>query len=420
QFDAKTGQITLKHKSNTTKQAGELVCRVENAAGTTDASVTLDVQALPVITKKLVDQEVMVNNEIRFVAEITGSPQPTITWLKDDQPLKADDNHIVQTEGNSQILIIKNAKSTDEGKYKVVAENSLGHVESQGTLAVNEEPMIDQPFGDVTSPVGTDIHLTCKLIGGRPKAQLTWLKNGKEFKGDDRHVITMPDEKNGGICELFIKSLDETDNQSKYTLVAKNKCGTKEIHSNITVKAPLEFTQPLKDQDVLSQSNVILQVETNGIPKPTVKWYFNDQELKNTPKTKTETKGNVHTLTLNKVDLPDDGIYKAVATNPDGTVETKAHVSVCTKPKVEGKVTDVTTTIGEGAELKTKFSAIPKPQVTWYKEKDTTPLKPDANIDIVELEDGTSILKFKSTDLINTGAYIAKAVNKVGEVESKI
>ncbi|CAF0818885.1 unnamed protein product [Didymodactylos carnosus] len=420
QFDAKTGQITLKHKANTTKQAGELVCRVENAAGTVDAQVSLDVQALPVITKKLVDQEVMVNNEIRFVAEVTGSPQPKIVWTKDDQPVKPDATHIIQTEGNSQILIIKDAKLNDEGKYKILAENPLGRVESQAALAVLEEPVIDKPFGDVIAPVGTDVHLTCKLIGGQPKAQLTWLKNGKEFKGDDRHIITMPDDKNGGKCELVIKNVDETDNQSKYTLVAKNKCGKKEINSNVTVKAPLEFTQPLKDQDVLSQSNMILQVETNGIPKPTVKWYFNDQELKNTPKSKVESKGNTHTLTLNKIDLPDDGIYKAVATNPDGTVETKAHVSVCTKPKVEGKVTDVTTTIGEGAELKTKFSAIPKPQVTWYKEKDNTPIKPNANIDIVELDDGTSILKFKTTDLVDTGAYIAKAVNKVGEVESKI
>jgi hypothetical protein len=44
QFDAKTGQITLKHKSGTNKQSGELICRVENAAGITDAPVTLDVQ----------------------------------------------------------------------------------------------------------------------------------------------------------------------------------------------------------------------------------------------------------------------------------------------------------------------------------------------------------------------------------------
>jgi hypothetical protein len=57
--------------------------------------------------------------------------------------------------------------------------------------------------------------------------------------------------------------------------------------------------------------------------------YFNDQELKNTPKTKTESKQNTHTLTMPKTDLPDEGVYKCVASNPDGTIETKANISVC-------------------------------------------------------------------------------------------
>lgn len=368
QYDAKTGQITLKHKGATPKQAGELICRVENAAGTTDAPVTLDVQsnsilenkldtlkknililAAPVITKKLADQEVTINNEARFVVDVAGSPSPKITWTKDDVPIKPDAEHIIESNGTTQTLIVKNAKVTDEGKYRVSAENPLGHVESNAQLSVLEHPSVDQPFGDITQPIGSDVTLKCKVTGGRPKATATWLKNGKEFKPDDRHKIkASPD----GTCELFIKSLDETDHQDKYTLLLKNKVGQKEINSTITVKAPLEFTQPLTDQDVLAQSPCVLSVETNGIPKPTVKWYvkvflhqenillnnfffyyfdryFNDQEIKNTPKTKLESKQNTHTLTLPKAELTDQGVYKCVATNPDGTVETKANISVC-------------------------------------------------------------------------------------------
>jgi hypothetical protein len=49
-----------------------------------------------------------------------------------------------------------------------------------------------------------------------------------------------------------------------------------------------------------------------------------------------------------------------------------------------------------------------------------TPLKPNANIEISELPDGTSVLKIKKTDLTDSSPYIARAVNKVGEVDSKI
>ena len=59
--------------------------------------------------------------------------------------------------------------------------------------------------------------------------------------------------------------------------------------------------------------------------------FFNDQELKNTTKTKIESKQNVHTVSLPKLDLPDEGVYKCVATNPDGTIETTARLSVCSE-----------------------------------------------------------------------------------------
>lgn len=231
--------------------------------------LSLILLAAPVITKKLADQEVMIDSELRFTVDVSGSPAPKVTWTKDDKPIQPDANHIIETTGPSHTLIIKNAKPSDEGKYRVQAENPLGQVESTAQLTILEQPIIDQPFGDVTQPVGSDVTLKCKVIGGRPKATMTWLKNGKEFKPDDRHKITTSPD---GTCELSIKSLDETDHQDKYTLVIKNKVGQKELNSTITVKAPLEFTQPLKDQDVLAQSPCTLTVETNGIPKPTVKW----------------------------------------------------------------------------------------------------------------------------------------------------
>ena len=40
--------------------------------------------------------------------------------------------------------------------------------------------------------------------------------------------------------------------------------------------------------------------------------------------------------------------------------------SFSAKPKVEGKVNDVAVQINEPAELRTKFSAIPKPTIAWF------------------------------------------------------
>lgn len=48
------------------------------------------------------------------------------------------------------------------------------------------------------------------------------------------------------------------------------------------------------------------------------------------------------------------------------------------------------------------------------------PLQPNDNLEISELPDGTQVLRLKKTDLTDSSAYIARATNKVGEVDSKI
>lgn len=57
--------------------------------------------------------------------------------------------------------------------------------------------------------------------------------------------------------------------------------------------------------------------------------YFNDTEIKSTQKTRVDTKGPVSTLTINKADMPDVGVYKVVADNGKERIETQANVDVC-------------------------------------------------------------------------------------------
>ena len=56
-----------------------------------------------------------------------------------------------------------------------------------------------------------------------------------------------------------------------------------------------------------------------------------------------------------------------------------------------------------------------------YKANDlNTPLKSNDNIEISESADGSSLLKLVKADLTDASAYIARATNKVGEIDSKI
>ena len=89
------------------------------------------------------------------------------------------------------------------------------------------------------------------------------------------------------------------------------------------------------------------------------------------------------------------------------------------KPKVDGKPTDVTCLLNETAKLNVKFSAIPKPTITWHKA-DGTEIKPDDRIQIITDDNGQSTLIINNTTSEDSQAYTARATNKVGSVDAKI
>ena len=164
--------------------------------------------------------------------------------------------------------------------------------------------------------------------------------------------------------------------------------------------------------------------------------FFNDVELKSTQKQSISTKGNVHSLTVNRADQTDAGIYKAVADNGTGkTVETTCTLTVGSmyylliffifiyffflgKPKVEGKPSDVTVTVEQPAVLECAFSGFPKPEITWYK--DNVPIKADQRVTIHEDKPNVHTLKISRSVLDDKDTYTCKAKNRFGEVEAKM
>ncbi|CAF0917175.1 unnamed protein product [Rotaria sp. Silwood1] len=124
-------------------------------------------------------------------------------------------------------------------------------------------------------------------------------------------------------------------------------------------------------------------VECECVPKPKL----------TCQKPRIDTIGSISTLTINKVDMPDIDVYKVVANNEKERIETQANVDVCVKPKVEGKPADVLCLLSEPVKINVKFSAIPKPTITWHTYKaDGTEIKLDARIQIINDNNRQSIL----------------------------
>ncbi|CAF4174809.1 unnamed protein product, partial [Rotaria sordida] len=226
------------------------------------------------------------------------------------------------------LLVRQPTVATSEGTYRVILKNDLGETESTPCVLTVLEPVKltkAAPTSDVVDlKVGEPFEISFD-VGGKeaPKVQLT--KDGKEVKFTSvegtRHVYSVPEVK--------------PEHQGAYKLIAKNKTSSEEAVVTLNVTAPLNITQSLSDANVLLGQNGTLQITCDAFPAPKVTWFFNDTELKNSPKHKIEAKQNVFSLTINKCDHPDVGTYRVVVDNGVDHTEQTAKLHVGVKPKVE-------------------------------------------------------------------------------------
>ncbi|CAF1492279.1 unnamed protein product, partial [Rotaria sordida] len=186
-----------------------------------------------------------------------------------------------------------------------------------------------------------------------------------------------------------------------------------------SILAPLNITQSLTDLNTLLGQNGTLSLTCDAFPTPKVTWFFNDTELKNSPKHKIEAKQNLFSLTINKCDHPDVGTYRVVVDNGVDHTEQTAKLHVGVKPKVEAAkpANEQSAVIGQDTQISWKFSGVEKPQVTWFFNGQ--PLPTNERFQITETDDGTSTLSIRHAELTDKGVYTAKATNAVGEVEAK-
>ncbi len=65
--------------------------------------------------------------------------ESTVTWFKEDKPIKQSKYFNMQSLGNKQILHILEAFPEDEGVYKCLVVNPAGQTNTSGFLKIERE-----------------------------------------------------------------------------------------------------------------------------------------------------------------------------------------------------------------------------------------------------------------------------------------
>ncbi|KAJ8347169.1 hypothetical protein SKAU_G00285700 [Synaphobranchus kaupii] len=178
-------------------------------------SFIVGLQKAPRITTLLETVDVLLDHNATFICEIDSHPQADITWTRNNIQIRPYDFRYLTRE-NGQMLIIPNAKDSDNGEYCCIADNGIGEpAKSCGALQLKMTPArILKVPKEKRVAFGTEVKLECNATGN-PIPTITWLENGNTISGASIEETL--------IGEVIISVLKVTANKpALYTCLATN------------------------------------------------------------------------------------------------------------------------------------------------------------------------------------------------------
>ncbi|XP_070813051.1 coiled-coil domain-containing protein 141 isoform X2 [Pituophis catenifer annectens] len=194
-----------------------------------NSKVSLSGQA-PHFSKLLSNVTVMEGAPVTLEVEVTGFPEPTLTWYKKGQRVTGDEHIKLLHQDTQYTLFIEKVYDSDAGLYVVRAKNSSGTVSSSAILRVKvqgKQPNFINKFGHLILQEGDDLDLHC-TIHGEPRPNVIWTKDGSRMAAREISI-----EKLGDIYYLVKRNAVVADT-GKYICLATNELG--EAHCSAFIR----------------------------------------------------------------------------------------------------------------------------------------------------------------------------------------
>ncbi|XP_012495412.1 PREDICTED: hemicentin-1-like, partial [Propithecus coquereli] len=389
---------------------GQYICVATSVAGEKEIKYEVDVLVPPAIeggdeTSYFI---VMVNNLLELDCQVTGSPPPTIMWLKDGQLIDERDGFKILLNGHK--LIIAQAQVSDTGLYRCVATNTAGDHKKEFEVTVHVPPTIKSSGLPERAVVKyKPVTLQC-IASGIPDPSITWLK-------DDQPVNTaqgnLKIQSSGRVLQIAKALLEDA---GRYTCVATNAAGETQQHIQLHVHEPprLEDAGKVLNETVVENSPVQLECKAAGNPPPVITWYKENRPLSASASMSFLNRGQI--LAIESAQVSDAGLYKCVAINSAGATELFYSLQVHVPPSISGSSDMVAVVVNNLVRLECEARGLPAPSLTWLK--DGSPVSSFANG--IQVLSGGRILALTSAQISDTGTYTCVAVNAAGEKQRDI
>ncbi|XP_047561044.1 hemicentin-1 isoform X2 [Lutra lutra] len=389
---------------------GQYVCVATSVAGEKEIKYEVDVLVPPAIeggdeTSYFI---VMINNLLELDCQVTGSPTPTIMWLKDGQIIDERDGFKILLNGRK--LVITQAQVSDTGLYRCVATNIAGDHKKEFEVTIHVPPTIKSSGLSERAIVKyKPITLQC-IANGIPNPSITWLKDGQPINTAQGNLKI---QSSGRVLQIAKALMEDA---GRYTCVATNAAGETQHHLQLHVHEPpsLEDAGKMLNETVVLNNPIQLECKAAGNPLPAITWYKDNHPLSASSSVTFLNRGQI--IDIESAQISDAGIYKCVAINSAGATELFYSLQVHVPPSISGSNNMVAVVVNNLVRLECEARGTPAPSLTWLK--DGSPVSSFANG--LQVLSGGRILALTSAQISDTGRYTCVAVNAAGEKQRDI
>ncbi|XP_038208119.1 obscurin isoform X2 [Zerene cesonia] len=339
-----------------------------------------------------------------------GYPKPTVVFKHKGEVVEADARHKFLHEDDENLsLVIKNVTVADSGVYEVTASNDLGDDTTTFNLVVTAPPKIKKKIENQTCMVKST-HTVRIEVEGTPSPDVSFYKDGVLITSSERIVITKESEE---VYTITIKDAKLTDTGS-YSVVAKNEVNQCSDFWQWLVTSPPKVTKKLGSSKVCDEKETVtFEIQTEAEPAPTVTWFKNKTELKESSAIKISSSGEAHKLVITSAARADAGEYSCEVRNVHGSSGDACALNVRCAPQFTRRLEPRTASEGDvDVEFTVDVDAYPEPKVQWYlgdveiTEKKTVYSRVDNG--------STHKLILKEVSAEMSGQYTCKVSNELG------
>ncbi|XP_049290927.1 Down syndrome cell adhesion molecule-like protein Dscam2 isoform X33 [Anopheles funestus] len=336
------GTLIIENVERNSDQA-TYTCVAKNSEGYT-ARGTLEVQVMvipQIVPFDFGEDAVFAMDMVSATCTVNKGDLPIdIVWLLNGHKIYSNDGILISRPSpRLSTLSIESVRDRHSGNYSCIAMNHAGSMEHVTPLLVNVPPRWILEPTDKAFAQGSNAKVECKA-DGFPKPQVTWKKAVGDTPGEYKDLRSNDSSIRVEEGSLFIQNIQKS-NEGYYLCEAINGIGSGlSAVTLITVQAPPEFVEKLRNQTARRGEPSVLQCEAKGEKPIGILWNMNNIRLdpksdnRYTIREEILPNGVTSSLSIKRTERSDSALFTCMATNAFGSDDTSINMIIQEPPEM--------------------------------------------------------------------------------------